>query len=79
MNICANCKHILRNVDSGTFFDARCKANPYEVGVDPVTGQEGPFERDENMRFIPQQNQFKPCRDMNWNGNCEEFEAKEGS
>ena len=75
LTICADCKHMVRTEDNGTFYGVLCGKSPYKIGIDPVTGLEVPFERDEYLRFVPRMSRFRFCRDVN-DGKCALYEAK---
>lgn len=72
IHICVECEHYGDVDRTAVRCDVRCKASPFPVGVDPVSGLTLPF----GASGVPEIGafEFRLCRDVN-EGGCCFFEA----
>ncbi len=75
MNICKNCKHVVRKEDDTNIWSYLCGKAERLAGVDPVTGEHGYHGKNDLGGSYITQDKFEYCKKVNPTGECQMYEA----
>jgi hypothetical protein len=76
MNICRDCKHLVRDGEGDAWYTFLCKEYPNPTAIDPVTGEKRAFTKNDLGRMIFTNQLYPSCRDINLDGACRGFSPK---
>ena len=80
MNICYECQHFHNAGAEGPrkdiWYNHLCKANPLEIGINPVTGKAQSVSKNDLGNTVYSYRNFAYCRNINKVGNCPDFAPK---